>query len=85
MIGPADSLEPELSDRLESLDAIAGYDRCSGEIVVWRSPIDLGLCIGPPDREYNEVLLDIVDNSIGGAPTCRVHAEETQNPTFLTP
>jgi hypothetical protein len=61
----ADSLELELSGRLEGLDAFPGYDRRFGGVSIQRSPINFGFGIGVPDREYDDVSLPVIDNGFG--------------------
>jgi|ERR1700757_1440729 hypothetical protein len=60
----ADGLKFEFSGRLKALNALAGYDSCSG-VAVRRSPVNLGLGIGVPDRQYHNVSLAIVDYGFG--------------------
>ena len=60
----ADGLKFEFSSRLKALNALAGDDCCSG-VAVRRSPINLGLGIGVPDRQYHNVSLAIVDYGFG--------------------
>lgn len=64
MTGRADSLESQLSSGLERLDTFSGYDSCFGDIPIWRSPINFGVGIGLPDRQYDEVSLTIVNNGL---------------------
>lgn len=58
-----DGLKSEFSGGLKSLDAFSRYDGCSG-VSVGRFPINLGLGIGVPDRQYHNMLLAIVDDSL---------------------
>jgi len=57
----ADGLKPELSGRLKGLDAFPGYDRCFGDASIRRFPIHLGLGIGVPDCEYDDMSLTVID------------------------
>jgi hypothetical protein len=62
MIWIARGFKLEFSRSLKRLHALSGYDGGSESVSIRRFPVDFGLGIGFPDRDYDHVSLAIIDN-----------------------
>jgi hypothetical protein len=73
----ADGLKSKFSCGLKRLYSPSRHDGRSGRISIQRSPVNFGLGVGVPDREYNDVSLTIIERNYNIY--CRTFAKGATN------